>query len=95
MLVTYLFFIKDANLEEILAEGILIRNSTVPAEMHVECAAPILRSLMIMYVSGLTPKVSIPPSITNELDVKWLLACTIEVRIMYTWVVQKVLTQDI
>jgi len=45
--------IKDANLEEILAEGILIiiSSSTMLAEMHVECAAPILCSLILMIIS--------------------------------------------
>ncbi|CAG8607068.1 5482_t:CDS:2 [Paraglomus occultum] len=36
---------RDANLEEILAEGILIRNSMLPAEMDVKCAAPIYYTL--------------------------------------------------
>ncbi|KAF9356720.1 hypothetical protein BGX34_009785 [Mortierella sp. NVP85] len=68
------------DLNELLAEGILIGRSKSAIEMHVECAAPILRNLMIYHVSGPTPKISAsaPPLTRNELDAEWLLARTVE-----------------
>ncbi|KAF9345518.1 hypothetical protein BGX34_004676 [Mortierella sp. NVP85] len=70
-------------LEELLAEGILIERPTeteneTRTEIHVECAAPILRNLMIYHVSGPIPKIFAPPSTTDELDAEWLLARTVE-----------------
>src|SRR4051812_17057928 len=87
MPLTYSCLIKrtDLDLEYILAAGILIiNNSTTPStpssdDVYVECAAPILRSIMIARISGPTPKISKGPITTNILDTEWLLARTIEV----------------
>ncbi|KAF9940711.1 hypothetical protein BGZ65_006350 [Modicella reniformis] len=66
------------DLNELLAEGILIARPTSAMEMDVKCAAPILRNLMIYHVSGPIPKISAPPLTRDELDVEWLLAQTVE-----------------
>ena len=71
-------------MKALLAEGMIVINEKLDTRNVVlECAAPILRAIMLTHVIG--PKINIPlsevPSELSKVDPWWLLACTIEVSV--------------
>src|SRR6266536_2163597 len=71
---------KNEDVKFLLAEGMIVMASqTKDGTILVECAAPILRNMMLSSIHGPNFKFSGSPTNANILEPKWLLARTIEV----------------
>jgi len=66
------------DVQVLLAEGMVVSKGEPPFA-DLECAAPILRTVMLRQVSGAKIIVDSCPANLNNLDPHWLLRCTIEV----------------
>ena len=69
----------------LLAEGIIIRVQenqeellASPQHMMIECAAPLLHSIMISQLCGPEIEIGLAPN-PHKVCPRWLIACTIEV----------------
>ena len=71
--------VKDDDLKFVLSEGILITTRDHENSVEVECAAPILRSIMLLHLWGPKVQLSVGPPNVSAIDAPWLLARTIEV----------------
>jgi len=69
---------QDENVSFLLAEGMIFITSRDGNAVVMECAAPVLRDIMISHINGPTFKVERPPN-TDRLDVQWLLDHAIKV----------------
>ena len=66
----------------LLVEGmVVVKEVENTGKVIIECAAPILRSLMISYIQSPPLTISEKAPDTTRLDPRWLLARTIEVDI--------------
>ncbi|CAG8595524.1 1377_t:CDS:2 [Ambispora gerdemannii] len=64
--------VEDENVRFLLAEGMIFITYRDGNAVVTECAAPVLRDIMISHINGPTFKVERPPN-TDRLDVRWLL----------------------
>ena len=72
----------DKDVKFLLAEGMVIVSEELDTrDVRLECAAPILRGIILAHVIG--PKINVPPSELppdlSKIDPRWLLALAIQV----------------
>ncbi len=72
-------FKDDEDVKFLLAEGMIVVKSQTDRVTLVECAAPILRSMMLSRIRGPSIELNPQPADRENIDPKWLLARTIEV----------------
>ena len=69
----------------LLAEGMVFVRKELDYLVEIECAAPILRSMMLSKISS--PEIHLTEDVPDprNLNARWLLARIIEVRILLRW----------